>query len=62
MSKNAHDGQTEPSRCALCGQPLTGREREVCLAAPERFAGQLLCFAHQKRFNACSAVRWPPGR
>ena len=61
MSSNSSGPQAESDHCALCGQSLSERELEICRAAPERFDGQLLCFAHQKRFNACSAVRWSPG-
>ena len=47
----------ETLHCALCGQELTEKEVEVCRQAPERFAGQLLCAGHQRRFSACPAVR-----
>lgn len=47
----------ETPHCALCGQELTEKEIEVCRQAPQRFDGQLLCAAHQRRFSACPAVR-----
>lgn len=54
------EDQEEPV-CALCGQPVSEEERDYCLAQEGRFHGQLFCAAHQRRFNACPAMRWQPG-
>ncbi len=43
--------------CVLCGQPLTDEELERCRKQAERFDGQLLCTAHQRRFCGCPGVR-----
>ena len=48
--------------CAFCGQQITDDERDFCLADRERFKGLVFCFEHQKRFNACPAMRWQPGQ
>lgn len=49
--------------CAICRQPLSSREMEICTADPHRFGGTRLCFEHQRRFSACAAVRGTmPGR
>jgi len=45
--------------CTRCGAPLSEKEREVCLADPSRFHGQLLCFEHQRLTSACPAIRGP---
>lgn len=48
--------------CALCGQPLTEEELELCRKLAERFDGQRLCTAHQRRFCGCPGVRNQPLR
>ena len=48
--------------CALCGQPVSAEERDYCLAYPGRFNSLVFCREHQKRFSACAAMRWQPGR
>lgn len=43
--------------CVLCGQPLSADEREQCRRHAQRFSGQWLCAAHQRRFCGCPGVR-----
>ncbi|WP_303722999.1 hypothetical protein [Malonomonas rubra] len=47
----------QPPHCALCGAPLNEQELEQCHQQAERFNGQLLCFAHQRRFSGCPGLR-----
>jgi restriction system protein len=36
------------SHCATCGATVSDKVRAYCLARPERFAGQVYCFKHQR--------------
>jgi restriction system protein len=38
--------------CARCGQAVSQRVLEFCLAHPKRFGGRVYCFAHQRSFPA----------
>jgi len=51
------DDDLEIPCCALCGQPLTERELDLCQERAEQFDHQLLCFAHQRMFCGCPGVR-----
>jgi len=55
-------GTGEEQVCALCRQPISPEERDHCLANPGRFNSLVFCREHQKRFSACAAMRWQPGR
>jgi restriction system protein len=42
---------TEPAErcfCARCGEPVSKRVRDYCLARPKRFAGLVYCYDHQR--------------
>jgi restriction system protein len=34
--------------CARCGEPVSKRVRDYCLARPKRFAGLVYCYDHQR--------------
>jgi predicted amidophosphoribosyltransferase len=37
--------------CARCGEPVSVKVRDYCLAHPERFAGLVYCFKDQRPFK-----------
>jgi restriction system protein len=37
--------------CARCGESVSAKVRDYCLADPDRFAGLIYCFAHQRAFR-----------
>jgi restriction system protein len=42
--------QTIPvATCAMCGQPVSEKVRDYCLANESRFAGRILCYPHQRK-------------
>lgn len=43
--------------CALCGQPLSERELELCEQNADRFDRQKLCMTHQRLFCGCPGVK-----
>jgi len=43
--------------CAVCAQPLSEEEIEICAKQAGRFDNKLLCFAHQRLFCGCPGVR-----
>jgi len=34
--------------CARCGEPVSVKVRDYCLAHPQRFGGLIYCFKHQR--------------
>lgn len=38
-----------PAHCVTCGDAVSEKVREYCLARPARFSGQVYCFTHQRR-------------
>ena len=41
-------GSAEGATCAVCGQRVSEKVRDYCLANERRFAGQILCYKHQR--------------
>lgn len=41
-------GSPEPGRCAACGNVVSEKVRDYCMARPERFSGNIYCFDHQR--------------
>jgi restriction system protein len=41
-------GSTGGAICAVCGQRVSEKVRDYCLANKRRFAGQILCYTHQR--------------
>jgi len=41
-------GSTAGAICAVCGQPVSEKVRDYCLANKQRFAGRILCYTHQR--------------
>jgi restriction system protein len=37
-----------PGQCATCGVAVSEKVRDYCLAQPQRFAGRIYCFKHQR--------------
>ncbi|HEY3265957.1 MAG TPA: restriction endonuclease [Armatimonadota bacterium] len=42
-------GAAAQAVCATCGKPVSDKVRQYCDDHPDRFAGQVLCFEHQRR-------------
>jgi restriction system protein len=45
------DGRSEnpsPAVCAVCGQRVSDRVRDYCVANASRFRGRILCYGHQR--------------
>lgn len=53
------DNDRTDTPCALCGQPLSERELDLCEQNADRFDRQMLCFAHQRLFCGCPGVKNP---
>ena len=41
-------GSAEGATCAVCGQRVSEKVRDYCLANERRFVGQILCYRHQR--------------
>jgi restriction system protein len=41
-------GTAEPAVCAICGQEVSERVRDYCVANASRFGGRILCYGHQR--------------
>ncbi len=54
---NSTDEQQKQPCCAMCGQPLSEREIDLCRKLAERFDQQFLCLEHQRIFCGCPGVR-----
>ncbi len=39
------------ANCAKCGNQVSDKIREYCLARPKRFGGLVYCYEHQKKFR-----------
>jgi hypothetical protein len=37
--------------CARCGEPVTAKVRDYCLANPDRFKGLVYCYTDQRAFK-----------
>lgn len=42
---------TAPFDCAECGKKVSEKVRDYCLERPNKFAGQVYCYDHQKTMN-----------
>jgi restriction system protein len=42
---------TQGAFCARCGESVSVKVRDYCLAYPDRFAGLIYCFTHQRAFR-----------
>ncbi len=38
-----------PWSCSACGARVSDKVRDYCLARPQRFAGKVYCYSHQRR-------------
>ncbi|UKS26640.1 hypothetical protein LOZ80_34865 [Paenibacillus sp. HWE-109] len=45
------EAKVESFVCAECGKKVSEKVREYCLERPNKFAGQVYCYDHQKTVN-----------
>lgn len=50
LSEPSHD------RCIVCGDHVSAKVRDWCLARPERFGGRVYCYAHQRGIRGTPAL------
>jgi hypothetical protein len=49
IEESAEEPVTVDARCVSCGVVVSTKVRDYCLARPNRFAGLIYCFNHQRR-------------
>lgn len=46
----------QDAHCVVCGDRVTPKVRDWCLARPERFGGRVYCYTHQRGINGVTAL------
>jgi hypothetical protein len=44
------------THCATCGVSVSDKVRTYCLDRPDRFAGRIYCFKHQRRATLATEI------